>query len=180
VDVSVIATTMRSATRRAAAPALLIAALCVAALALTWALAALVAPTHVRDAAALYDLTRLDRPVVEVPAKTLLGLLEPGFFVVWALALMAVALSRGRAREALAVALVLILAPLSADVLKPLLAHQHAEVAPLYIKSASWPSGHAAAAMALVWCALLVAPAARRRAIAAAGVVFLRRSASRC
>src|SRR6478752_2612796 len=159
--------------RRGAGPVLLIAVLCVAGLALTWVLAALVGSTHVRDAGAPYDLTRLDRPVVEVPAKALLALLEPGFFVVWAIALMAVALSRGRARVALTVALVLILAPLSADLLKPLLAHPHAEVAPLYIKDASWPSGHAAAAMALVWCALLVAPASRRRAVAIAGVVLL-------
>jgi membrane-associated phospholipid phosphatase len=159
--------------RRRAWPALLIVGLCAVGLALTWVLAALVSPTHVRDATVLYDLTRLDRPVVEVPAKALLGLLEPGFFVMWALALMALACSRAGARAMLAVAFVLILAPLSADLLKPLLAHPHAQVAPLYIKDASWPSGHAAAAMALVWCALLVAPAARRVAIAIAGVAFL-------
>jgi membrane-associated phospholipid phosphatase len=67
----------------------------------------------------------------------------------------------------------LAVAPLSAELLKPLLAQPHAEVAPLYITDASWPSGHATAATALVWCALLVAPAERRRVIAMVGVVFL-------
>ncbi|HEY2631027.1 MAG TPA: phosphatase PAP2 family protein [Solirubrobacteraceae bacterium] len=167
------AATVRPASRRSAVPALLVAALCVAALAFTWVLAALVGPTHARDATALYDFTRLDRPSVEVLAEGLLSLLEPVFFVVWALVLMGIALRRGRARVALAVALVLILAPLSADLLKPLLAHPHVEVPPLYIKSASWPSGHASAAMALVWCALLVAPANLRRVVALLGVVFL-------
>lgn len=170
---SAISSTPIRARYRHAAPALLLAVLCVAGLALTWVLAALVTPTHVRDATALYYLTHFDRPTVEVAAKTLLGLLEPALFVLWAIALMAVALRRGRPRVALAVALVLILAPLSADLLKPVLAHPHAEVVPLYINGASWPSGHASAAMALVWCALLVAPARLRATIAALGVVFL-------
>lgn len=162
-----------AAQRRRAGPALLLAGLCAAGLAFTWVFAALVPVTHVRDAVALYDFTRLDRPLVEVPAKALLDLLEPAFFVVWALALVAVALSRGRPRVAFAVALVLTLAPLSAELLKPLVAHQHAEVAPLYIKDASWPSGHATAAMALVWCALLVAPSDRRKAIATVGAMLV-------
>jgi membrane-associated phospholipid phosphatase len=170
---SAISTTPIRARYRRATPALLLTALCVAALALTWVLAALVTPTHIRDATALYRFTSFDRPSVEVLAKALLGLLEPVLFALWAIVLMAVALHRERPRVALAVAFVLVLAPLSADLLKPLLAHPHAEVAPLYINSASWPSGHASAAMALVWCALLVAPARLRATIAALGVAFL-------
>jgi membrane-associated phospholipid phosphatase len=170
---SAISMTPSGARYRRATPALLLAALCVAGLALTWVLAALVAPTHVRDATALYHFTRLDRPAVEVLAKALLGLLEPAFFVMWAIALMAIAVRRGRPRVAFAVAAVLILAPLSADLLKPVLAHPHAEVAPLYVKSASWPSGHAAAAMALLWCALLVSPARHRPTIGVLGIAFL-------
>jgi membrane-associated phospholipid phosphatase len=142
-------------------------------LALTWILAALVPLTHDKDAIALYDFTRLDRPAIEAPARLLLDLLEPAFFVVWGIALVAIALSQGRKYVALAVALVLSLAPASAELLKPLLAHPHAEVVPLYITGASWPSGHAAAATALVWCVLLVAPPSLRRALALLGVVFL-------
>ncbi len=83
------------------------------------------------------------------------------------------ALAWAGARVALAVVLVLSLAPASAELLKPLLAHPHAEVVPLYIKGASWPSGHATAATALVWCVLLVAPSNLRRVSALLGVVLL-------
>jgi membrane-associated phospholipid phosphatase len=152
---------------------LLLAGVCVAGLALTWVLAALVPLTHDKDAVALYDFTRLNRPVVEAPARLLLDLLEPAFFIVWGLALVAIALSQGRRLVALAVVFVLSLAPASAELLKPLLAHPHAEVVPLYIKGASWPSGHATAATALFWCALLVAPPSRRRAFALLGIVLL-------
>jgi membrane-associated phospholipid phosphatase len=142
-------------------------------MALTWVLAAVVPATHVKDAVVLYDFTRLNRPVVEAPARLLLDLLEPAVFIVWGIALVAIALSDGRKRVALAVALVLSLAPASAELLKPLLAHPHAEVVPVYIKDASWPSGHATAATALFWCVLLVAPPYYRRALALLGVVLL-------
>jgi undecaprenyl-diphosphatase len=161
------------AERRGAGPALLLAGLCVAGLILTWTLAALVPATHARDAAVLYDFTRLNRPVVEFPAKLLLDLLEPVFFIVWGLGLVALAVSRARPRVALAVALVLGLAPLSAELLKPLVAHPHLQIAPVYITSSSWPSGHATAVTALVWCAALVAPPAHRRAVVKAGVLLV-------
>jgi membrane-associated phospholipid phosphatase len=148
-------------------PALLLAASCVLALALTWVFAEIVPATHVRDALALYDFTKLDRPFVEVPANALLDLLEPWFFAVWGLVLVWLAMSQGRRRLALAIALVLPAAPLSAELLKPLLAHPHAQVAPVYIANASWPSGHATAATVLVWCAVLVAPSSHRRLVAA-------------
>jgi hypothetical protein len=121
------------ADRRGPGFALLVAGLCVAGLVLTWVLAELVPVTHVRDAVALYDFTRLDRPFVEVPANLLLALFEPWFFAVWGIVLVALALSQGRSRVALAVALVLSLAPGSAELLKPLVAHPHAQVVPLYI-----------------------------------------------
>lgn len=159
--------------RRGVGLALLVAGLCAVGLVLTWVLAELVPVTHVRDAVALYDFTRLDRPFVEVPANVLLALFEPWFFVVWGIVLVTVALSQGRSRVALAVALVLALAPGSAELLKPLVAHPHAQVVPLYIKDASWPSGHATAATVLAWCALLVAPPARRRIVAMLGVVLV-------
>src|SRR5580693_3684106 len=76
------------ADRRAARLALLVAGLCVVGLALTWVLAELVPITHVKDAVALYDFTRLNRPLVEVPANVLLDLLYPPFFALWGLALV--------------------------------------------------------------------------------------------
>jgi membrane-associated phospholipid phosphatase len=160
------------ADRRAARLALYVAALCAAGLALTWVLAELVPITHVKDAVALYDFTRLNRPLVEVPANALLDLLYPPFFAAWGIVLVVVALQRRLPWVALAVVVVMPLAPLSAELLKPLLAHPHDQIGPTHITNASWPSGHATAALALAWCALLVAPPASRRLVAALGAAF--------
>ncbi len=142
------------------------------ALALTWVVAALVPAAHVRDAVALHDFTLLSRPRVNAVASFLLDLLEPLLFTVWALLLIAFALARGRPRTALAVATVMGMAPLTSEILKPLLAHPHAQVGSTYIAPASWPSGHATAAVALVLCAVLVAPIWLRPAVAAFGGLF--------
>jgi membrane-associated phospholipid phosphatase len=158
--------------RRLARFALLIAALCVVGLAVTWVLAELVPITHVKDAVALYDFTRLNRPLVEAPANALLDLLYPPFFAAWGIVLVIVALRRRLPWVALAVVVVMPLAPLSAELLKPLLAHSHDQLGPKHITSASWPSGHATAALALSWCVLLVAPPASRRFVAVLGAAF--------
>jgi membrane-associated phospholipid phosphatase len=102
----------------------------------------------------------------------LLDLLYPPFFITWGIVLVVVALRRGLPRVALAVALVLALAPLSAELLKPLLAHPHDQLGSTYITNASWPSGHATAVLILVWCALLVSSPAHRRVIATIGTVL--------
>lgn len=158
--------------RRSVGLALLVAGLCFVGLALTWVLAELVPITHVKDAVALYDFTRLNRPLVEVPANVLLDLLYPPFFAAWGIVLVVLALRRRLPWVALAVAIVLPLAPLSAELLKPLLAHSHDQLGPKYITNASWPSGHATAALVLAWCALLVAPPARWRLVATLGAAF--------
>jgi membrane-associated phospholipid phosphatase len=172
MGMSVTSTTAVADARRDTNAALLIAGLCAIGMALTWTLAALVPATHVRDAIGLYDFTRLDGPVVEALAKGLLDLLEPWIFIVWGLILVVCALSQRRPQVALAVAVVLGLAPGSAELLKPLLAHPHAHIAHLYIKDASWPSGHATAAMTLAWCAVIVAAPAYRLVVALVGVVL--------
>jgi membrane-associated phospholipid phosphatase len=155
------------------AGALRAAGLCLAGLALTWLVAALVPATHVKDAVALHDFTLLSsRPRVETLANDLLRLLDPLLYTVWAGMLVAVAFARARPRVALAVAIVLPLAPLSAEVLKPLLAHPHANIGWTVIGEASWPSGHATAATALALCAVLVAPRRLRPVVAALGVGF--------
>jgi membrane-associated phospholipid phosphatase len=158
--------------RRVARLALLVAGISVVGLALTWVLAELVPITHVKDAVALYDFTRLNRPLVEVPANALLDLLYPPFYAAWGVALAVLALRRRLPWVALAVVVVMPLAPLSAELLKPLLAHSHDQLGPKHITSASWPSGHATAALALSWCALLVAPPASRALLATLGAAF--------
>jgi membrane-associated phospholipid phosphatase len=158
--------------RRVVRLALLVAGISVVGLALTWVLAELVPITHVKDAVALYDFTRLNRPLVEAPANALLDMLYPPFYAAWGIVLVVLALRRRLPWVALAVVVVLPLAPLSAELLKPLLAHSHDQLGPKYITSASWPSGHATAALTLSWCALLVAPPAGRALVAMLGVAF--------
>lgn len=152
--------------------ALWIAALCLLALALVWIVAQLVPAAHVRDAVALRDFTLLEGPRVNAIANFLLHLLDPLLFTIWGLALVLFALARERARVALAVTVVMALAPLSADRLKPLLAHPHARAGAIHLGPASWPSGHATAAMALALCAVLVAPPRLRPVVAVLGAVF--------
>ncbi|HTR72582.1 MAG TPA: phosphatase PAP2 family protein [Solirubrobacteraceae bacterium] len=157
---------------RAAAP-LCVAALCLAALALTWVVAALVPATHYKDAVALYRFTLLGGPRLDEIAEGLLGLLEPIWYTVWAVAIVAVALWRRRPQLGFAVALVLALAPMIAELLKPLLAHGHASVGDTSVGAASWPSGHATAVTVLALCAALVAPERLRPAVAAVGVTLM-------
>ncbi len=159
--------------RHSPAAALGLAGLCLAGLAATWVIAALVPIAHARDATTLYDFTRLGRPRVDLLANDLLRLLEPGLYTVWALLLVATAFVRRRPRLALALVVVLPLAPLSAEVLKPLLAHPHAYAGLKDITAASWPSGHATAAMTLALCAALVTPYAIRPLVTVLGAAFV-------
>jgi membrane-associated phospholipid phosphatase len=145
---------------------------CLILLAATWVAATVVPVTHVQDAVALQDFAGLSRPWIDAPANALLGLLDPVLYTCWALGLVAVALRRRRARTALAVAVLAPVAPLSTEILKPLLAHPHAQVALAPITDASLPSGHAAAAMTLVLCAVLVSPRHLRPLVAALGSIF--------
>jgi membrane-associated phospholipid phosphatase len=162
----------RLETPPSAASALFVAGLCVLALALTWVVAALVPATHVKDAVALYDFTLLGGPRLDDLANALLHLLDPALYILWGVLLIAAALWRQRPRVALAVAVVMGMAPLTAETLKPLLAHPHARIYGDEIGAASWPSGHASAATALVMCAVLVAPHSLRPTVALLGAIF--------
>lgn len=153
--------------------ALLLAAACLAGLALTWVLAELVPAGRFKDATILYDVVRLDGPRLGEAAGRLLKLLAPPLYGLWAVVLVAVGLRRGRRRLAVAAALVLVLAPLTAELLKPLLAHPHDSAGGLQpVAAASWPSAHTTAATTLVLCAVLIVPAAWRTATAAIGAAF--------
>jgi len=162
----------RRAERSSPAGALGIAGLCVLALALVWVVAELVPSVQWKDAQALHDFTLLSRPSIDRPANFLLHLLNPLQFILWGVALVAVALARERPRVAVAVAAVMGLAPLTTEELKPLLAHPHVQIGAVHIGAASWPSGHSTAALALVMSAVLVAPARLRILVASIGAVF--------
>jgi len=162
----------RRPVRRGPLPALAVAALCLLALAATWVVAELVPAAQVKDTALLNHFVLLGRPRVDSVANGLLHLLDPAPFVLWGLVLVAIALLRRRPRVAVAVALVMSLAPLTAETLKPLLAHPHVQIGVTHIDAASWPSGHATAALALVLCAVLVAPVRLRPLVTGVGLAF--------
>jgi membrane-associated phospholipid phosphatase len=117
----------------------------------------------------LRDFTLLSRPQVDSAANDLIRLFDPVPYIALGTAVVAIAIARRRWRLGLALALVLSLAPLSAEVLKPLLAHAHDPASGVYVASASWPSGHSTGAAALVLCAVLVSPARLRPLVAVLG-----------
>ncbi len=161
----------RGPRRPGAAGALLVAGACLASLALVWACAELVPLAQTKDAAILREFERLGSPGLDSVGNALLYLLEPQVFVVWAAVILYAALARGRLDLALAAALVMALAPLTSELLKPLLAHPRS-IGAWTVPSDSWPSGHATAALALALCAVLVAPAYMRVPVAAIGALF--------
>jgi membrane-associated phospholipid phosphatase len=153
---------------------LYIAGACAVAFVLTWVVAALLPPTHFKDAVALHDLTLLRGAWLGQLAEALLEPFDPFLYALWSMLLVLVALMRARARVALAVAVVLLTAPALAEALKPVLAHQHAAVeGRTPVGPASWPSGHATAVTVLVMCAVLVAPRRLRPALAVLGAIFI-------
>jgi membrane-associated phospholipid phosphatase len=153
--------------------ALGVAGLCLLGLVLVWGVAEHVASAQWRDAQLLHDFTLLSRPSIDSPALFLLHLLNPLQFILWGVALAALAIAQERPRVALAVCAVMGLAPLTAETLKPLLAHPHVHIGGTYVGAASWPSGHSTAAVALVLCAVLVAPARLRVLVGGIGAVFI-------
>jgi len=160
------------AQRPGALGALAVAGLCLLAGAVVWALADLVPAVQLRDALALQDFTNLSRPGVDGVANFLLHLIDVREFILWGIALVSIALARDRPRVAAAVVAVLALAPFTAETLKPLVAHPHVELGAIQVGSASWPSGHSTAALALVLCAVLVSPVRLRPLVGAVGALF--------
>ena len=108
--------------------ALAVAALCALALALLWVVAELVPAAQWKDAMALHDFTLLSKPRVDGVATFLLHLLDPLLFILWGIALVAVALARERPRVAVAVAALWASRPSRPRSLKPLLAHPHVQI----------------------------------------------------
>ena len=164
---------MRSARPGIRAP-LLLAALCVLALALVWGIAAHVHGVRVADARLLHDFTLIENGQINSAAQTLLSLLDAPQFVIWAVALVLFAFARERPRLALAIVFVLALGPLTAELLKPLLAVSHVSIGEDNpIGAASWPSGHATAATVLALSAVLVVPSRWRAPALALAAAFL-------
>ena len=140
-------------------------------LALTWLAAFHVGFGAHADRAILNGFGGLQRPRVNHLANLIASLCNPKPFVAFAAVIVLVALVRRRPRLALATAAILLGANTTTELLKPLLASPRG-LPGQATAVASWPSGHATAAMSLALCAVLVAPARLRPALAALGAVF--------
>jgi membrane-associated phospholipid phosphatase len=159
--------------RRSRVP-LLVAAAGFLAMAATGLLALGSSRAHLRDAAMLHGFVGLDGPRVHAAMVALVHLADPLPYLLAGAALIWWAVKRGLARRAVAVGVLLVVTGACTQALKHLLAQPRFEawLGVNQIGDASWPSGHATAAMTLALCAVLVAPAALRPAVAVLGGAF--------
>jgi membrane-associated phospholipid phosphatase len=138
-------------------------------------LSALVVPAaHARDAAALHGFTRLDRPRLTQFVDGVAHLADPRQYAIAGLVLIAVAAARRRWALAALLPVLLVGSGLTTQLLKQLTAEPRIAgfLGAAQIADASWPSGHATAAMTLALCAVLVSPARHRPAVAVLGGAF--------
>lgn len=160
---------------RRAVQALLGAGFAAALLILTWFLAFHVGVFERADQKVLTGFVDLGTPRVRALATHLAQLCDPNPYVYLAAVPVLIALFRRRVRVAAALAAGLLGANVTTQLLKPLLAHPRAAsllggVPP--VGPASWPSGHATAAMSLALASVIAAPARLRPWIAALGGAF--------
>jgi membrane-associated phospholipid phosphatase len=154
----------------------LLAVICLVALLGTWFAAFHVGLFERADQSVFSGFANLGRhPRVSALASYIARLCDPQPFVFLAVIPVAVALLRGRPRLAIAIAAILLGANVTTELLKPLLAHPRAAWllggrAP--VGAASWPSGHATAAMSLTLTAVLAAPGRLRPVVATLGAAF--------
>lgn len=159
---------------RSARNAALAALVCAAGLALTGLLALAFPIVRVRDSAALEGFVGLDRPRVTAGLDWVAHLADPLPYAIFGSVCVVVALLRRRPRSAIAIPIVLVGAEVMTQGLKLLLAQPRVAdwLGGSQIASASWPSGHATAAMGIALCAVLAAPPRLRPGVAAVGGLF--------
>ena len=112
---------------------------------------------------------------VSALANFVAHLCDPNPYLYFASVPILIALARGRWRVALAITAILIGANVTTQLLKPLLAEPRpAWLVPgaLRISPASWPSGHATAAMSVALCLVLAVPSRFKPVAAALGALF--------
>src|SRR3954452_22826416 len=148
---------------------------CLYGLLATAAIALLSPVAQAGDRATLDGFVSLNHGRPAEVATWLTHLCDPPTYGLFGAVLVVIALARRRRRVALVVPIVLVGAEVTTEVLKPLLATASSrgdDWLQSNIGNASWPSGHATAALALALCAVLVAPARLRPIVALAGAVF--------
>ncbi|MGZ4173271.1 MAG: hypothetical protein ACXVQR_02220, partial [Solirubrobacteraceae bacterium] len=119
---------------------------------LTWYAAFHIGFLERADGKILGGFSGISRPRIDSITNQIAGLCNPKPYVVLAAIPVIVAVWRGRIERAAAIFGILLGANLTTQLLKPLLAEPRltTQVAGnAHVSSASWPSGHATAAMAL-------------------------------
>jgi membrane-associated phospholipid phosphatase len=147
--------------------ALIGAGTCLVFLLLTWYAAHYLAAVKRADVSILRGFAELHRPFLDRLTQFVAQLCDPHPYVALAAVPILVALARGRPRVAVTVAMIMLAANETTQLLKPLLVAPRDPVSWIPITSASWPSGHATAAMSLALCAVIAAPPRRRPVVAA-------------
>ncbi len=142
---------------------------------LTWALAFHVDLFEHADQSVYNGFGGLKRPHVDSIATFIAELCNPPRYLYLTAIPVIMALVRRRPRIAMAVITIMLGANITTELLKPLLAQPRASaylVGSGHVSPASWPSGHATAAMSVALCVVLAAPARLRPAAAAFGAIF--------
>jgi len=124
------------------------------------------------DASILNGFVGLGGPRLDRLTNAIAGICDPKPFVVLAAVPVLVAFLRGRPRVAVTLVVILLCASETTELLKPLLAGPRDLVPGTPLSDASWPSGHATAAMSLCLCGVIAAPGRWRPAVAAAMAAF--------
>jgi membrane-associated phospholipid phosphatase len=160
---------------RRAALAMLGAVAGIGLLVLTWYAAFHIGVLQRADRSILRGFSDLGRPRVDTIANRIAHLCNPNPYVYLAAAPVLTALLRRRPRAALAIGAILLGANVTTQLLKPLLAAPRPGTVidgRQLVELASWPSGHATAAMSLTLCMVLAVPSRLRPYVAAAGAAF--------
>jgi len=140
---------------------------------LVWFAAFHLGPLERVDQRVLRGFADLQHPHVNSIATSIAHLCDPKPYVYFAAVPLIVALLRRRPRVAIAIVIILLGANLTTQLLKPLLARPHTLFGGgVNVDRASWPSGHATAAMSLALCSVLAAPPRLRPTVSALGAAF--------
>jgi membrane-associated phospholipid phosphatase len=151
------------------------AALCAALLPVVWLLAFHVGFVQRADQSIFKGFLDLHRGLIPRIAKHVAQVCDPKPYTCLAVLPVAIALLRRRRRMAITLAVILLSAPATTELIKPLLAHTRAHSlfgAAQPVGPTSWPSGHATAAMSLALTAVLAVPGRFRPAVAVVGALF--------
>jgi membrane-associated phospholipid phosphatase len=144
-------------------------------LAVVWYAAFHIGVVQRADRSILSGFAGLRRPRIDQITQFIAQLCNPRPYVFLAAIPVVIALIRRRPRVAVTVGLIMLGANVTTQLLKPLLATPRwypGQSSFVWISPASWPSGHATAAMSLALCAVIAVSPRLRPAVGAAMAAF--------